>query len=135
MASRAVSPLSEHPENDGVSQVNVALPEGLRTGLVPVEVFWLGQPLCAPGWVRIMPAGPLVPRIHSITDGVNLLSGTKIVTGTVKVAMTDVARPSQFHATVDGAEARDTDAFCTDPITQSYEFNFKLPETIGRRTA
>src|SRR5436309_163110 len=38
------------PEHDGVSQVNVALPEGLRTGVVPVDVTWLGQPVCATGW-------------------------------------------------------------------------------------
>jgi SAM-dependent methyltransferase len=119
------------PERDGVSQVNATLPEGLRTGLVPVEMTWLGQPLCAPGWVRIMPAGPPVPRITAVTDGVNLLSGTRIVTGSVKVTMLEVTQAGQFRATVDGADVPGTESFCTDPIAQRWEFNFHLPEGMG----
>lgn len=119
------------PEKDAVSQVNAALPEGLRTGLVPVEVLWRGESLCAPGWVRIMPPGPGVPRVISVTDGINLLSGTKIVTGSVKVFMTDVAQPEEFRASVDDAPIADIDIFCTDPITRSYEFNFRLPEQVA----
>ena len=77
-----------------------------------------------------MPAGPAVPRISSVTDGVNLLSGTRIVSGSVKVSMSDILHPEQFRAAVDGAELRDTDVFCTDPLAQSYEFNFRLPKGI-----
>ena len=32
-------------------------PRGLRTGLVLIEVSWRGSALCAPGWIRIIPAG------------------------------------------------------------------------------
>jgi len=118
------------PEADGVAQVNAFLPEGLRTGLVPVVLAWRGQPLCPPAWVRIMPAGPAVPRITTVTDGVNLLSGNRIVTGSVKVTMIEVTHPDQFRATVDGADAVEVDSFCADPIGQRYEFNFRLPESI-----
>ena len=52
------------PEKDGIAQVNVALPEGLRTGMVPVEIVWLGQPVAEPAWVRIMPAGPVRAAHH-----------------------------------------------------------------------
>ena len=110
--------------------MNVALPEGLRTGMVPVELVWLGQPVAAPAWVRIMPAGPSVPRITTVTDGINLLSGTRIVTGSVKVTMHEVSDAAQFHATVDGLDALEIESFCADPITQRYEFNFQLPERI-----
>jgi SAM-dependent methyltransferase len=120
------------PEKDGISQVNVALPEGLRTGMAPVEMVWLGQPLCEPVWVRIIPAGPSVPRISTITDGINLLSGTKIVTGSVKVTMLEVADPAPFHAKIDGMDALEIESFCADPITQRYEFNFKLPRGIAK---
>jgi SAM-dependent methyltransferase len=120
------------PEHDGVSQVNVALPPGLRTGMVPVEVSWLGQPICMTGWVRIMPPGPSVPRISTITDGINLLSGTRIVTGSVKVTMLEVTHPEQFRATVDGQDVLDTESFCADPISQRYEFNFRVPGRIGK---
>ncbi|MEO8596383.1 MAG: class I SAM-dependent methyltransferase [Candidatus Solibacter sp.] len=119
------------PEKDGIAQVNVALPEGLRTGMVPVELRWLGHLIAEPAWVRIMPAGPSVPRITTITDGINLLSGTRIVSGSVKVTMHEVADASPFHATIDGHDAREIESFCADPITQRYEFNFRLPERIA----
>jgi ubiquinone/menaquinone biosynthesis C-methylase UbiE len=118
------------PEKDGVVQVNVALPEGIRTGMVPVELRWLGQPLCEPSWVRIMPPAPSMPRISTITDGINLCSGTRIVTRSVKVTMLEVADASKFHALIDGLEALEIDSFCADPLTQRYEFNFRLPEVI-----
>jgi SAM-dependent methyltransferase len=120
------------PEKDGISQVNVALPEGLRTGMVAVQMEWLGQSLGEPAWVRIMPAGPSVPRITTITDGINLLSGTRIVTGSVKVTMLEVADPTPFTAKIDGMDAREIESFCADPITQRYEFNFKLPHGIAK---
>src|SRR5437588_1083594 len=120
------------PEHDGIAQVNAALPGGLRTGMVPVDVTWLGQPVCTPGWVRIMPPGPSVPRITTITDGINLLSGTRIVTRSVKVTMLEVTHPEQFRAKVDGLEVRDSDWFCADPVSQRYEFNFRLPDRVGK---
>jgi hypothetical protein len=118
------------PDAAGVSQVNAALPEGIRTGLVPVEMEWQGRPLCTGRWVRIMPAAPAVPRIQAITDGVNLLSGARIVSGTVKVTMTDVTHPEDFRATVDWRGVRETDSFCTDPLDHRYEFNFRLPDSM-----
>ena len=81
--------------------------------------------------MRVMRAGPSVPRITTITDGINLLSGTRIVTGSVKVTMREVADPKPFHARVDGFDAVEIESFCADPITQRYEFNFRLPERIG----
>ena len=119
------------PEKDGVTQVNVTLPDGLRTGLAPVEVSRFERALCAPGWVRIMPAGPVVPRLQSATDGVNILSGTRIMSRSVKIAMSDVAAPGDFRAAVDGMTVQEIDAFCIDPTTQSFEFNFQLPKAIG----
>ncbi len=69
------------PAADGVSQVNAMLPEGLRTGLVPVEVVQ-GEPLCAARLGAHHAARPPVPRVTGITDGVNLLFGNRIVSGT-----------------------------------------------------
>jgi SAM-dependent methyltransferase len=119
------------PEKDGIVQVNVTLPEGLRTGMVAVEMRWLGQEVCAPAWVRIMPAGPSVPRISTITDGINLLSGTRIVTRSVKVTMTEVTGAETFRATIDGFDVLDIDSFCADPVSQRYEFNFRVPPDIA----
>jgi len=119
------------PESDGASQVNATLPEGLRTGIVPIEIEWLGRPLCPAGWIRIVPPGPPTPRIMELTDAINLLSGNRIVTGLVKVTMREVARPEDFRATVSGREAAPPEYFCVDPIVQKFEFNFRLPEGLA----
>jgi hypothetical protein len=119
------------PAERDADQVNVMLPQGIRTGLVAVEVSWLGRPLCAPGWVRIIPAGPLVPRVKAVSDGINLLSDSRIVTRIVKVTMSEVERSHEFRAMVAGEDALDVESFCTDPLMQRYEFNFKLPASVG----
>jgi SAM-dependent methyltransferase len=118
------------PERDGITQLNAFLPRGLRTGLIPVEArFGNSEP--AAGWVRIIPAGPAVPRIASVADGINLLSGNRIATGIVKVAMDEVTNPDEFHATVDGVDALDIESFCVDPTAEKYEYNFRLPPSIA----
>ena len=117
-------------EPDGISQVNAALPEGIRTGLVRIELTWLGRPVCPAGWVRIIPAGPAVPRVQSVTDGINLLSGTRIASRVLKVTMMDVLDAGQFRAALDGMEVPGTESFCVDPIFQHYEFNVTLPESV-----
>ncbi|MGA2157232.1 MAG: hypothetical protein ABSH37_22705, partial [Bryobacteraceae bacterium] len=119
------------PAADGVSQVNAVLPENLRTGMVMVEATHDGGPLCSAGWVRIVPAGPSVPRITGLSDGVNLLSGNYIVSGTVKVTMEEVAHDADFRAIVDSLATPTADAFCTDPVAQRWEFNFNLPENLA----
>jgi SAM-dependent methyltransferase len=116
-----------HPAADGITQVNLMLPEGIRTGLIPIEV----APGAASGWIRVIPAGPAVPRITNVTDGVNLLSANRVISRTVKVAMRDVAHADRFRAVVDGVPVTDIDSFCTDQTKQTYEFNFRLPEAIG----
>jgi SAM-dependent methyltransferase len=119
------------PANDGVQQVNVRLPEEVRTGVVPVELAWLGKPIAAPAWVRIIPPGPAVARLESVTDGVNLLLHQRTESGSLKVTMMEVPHAEQFLATVDGKPVRETDSFCTDPILRRFEFNFRMPEGVG----
>ena len=119
------------PAADGVSQVNVALPQSVRTGLVPVEVLWRGVPLCETAWTRIIASGPAVPRVSAVSDGVNLLLDHRTSTGALKVTMLEVTRPGDFHARVDGLDVLDIDAFCADPLHGRYEFNFRLPPSIG----
>jgi hypothetical protein len=120
------------PEHDGVTQVNAELPPGLRTGLAPIEVFLHGRALCPAAWMRMIPAGPPVPRIVSISDGINLLSGNIVASGIVKAVMAEIDRPGGFRATVDGRQAAGVETSCVNPLFQSYEFNFPLPAQIGR---
>lgn len=113
---------------NGLSQFNVLLPRGTRTGMVPVEVFWAGEPLASRAWMRVIPPGPAVPRVESVSDGINLLSDRCIERGSVKVQMEEVADPESFQARVDGLPVRAAEMFCTDPRNQRYDVSFLLPE-------
>jgi len=122
------------PVYDGVCQVNALLPAGLRTGLAPVELRWRGEPLCEPGWVRVVPPPPSVARMVSLTDGVNLLSGNVISSRTVKLCLEELTTPERVEATVDGLAAKDVDRFCTDANNERWEINFTLPRSVAAGT-
>jgi SAM-dependent methyltransferase len=115
------------PPVNGLSQFNAFLPAGVRTGLVPVRVEWQGQPLCPDAIIRVIPAGPGVPRLVSVSDGVNLLSTRRIESGIVKATIEEVASIGSFAATVDGFPVSGVETFRTDPLTSLYEVNFGLP--------
>ncbi len=117
-------------DESGLQQVNAILTESDNTGLVPVELLWFGKPLCDPAVLRVIPAGPQVPRITAVSDGINLLSGTRIETGAVKVTLEEVDRAEEFRASVDGMEISDLDRFCTDPLPRRWEVNFRLPSEL-----
>jgi len=119
------------PEWDGMVQLTAAIPAGCRTGLVPVELLWLGQPLAAPAWMRVIPPGPAVPRLCGVRDGDNQLSGTRIISRFIKLIFEETLRPDLVRAAVDGAAAQSTLTVCTDPVEQRHEINFRLPESIG----
>jgi len=119
------------PPVNGLSQFNVFLPEGVRTGLVPVRVEWHGQRLCPDAMIRVIPAGPAVPRLVSVTDGVNLLSTQLMESGTVKTTIEEVKSIGNFTATVDGCPVREIETCRTDPLASRYEVNFRLPSGLN----
>ncbi|MEO8026722.1 MAG: class I SAM-dependent methyltransferase [Bryobacteraceae bacterium] len=119
------------PDASRLQQVNVLLPPLEATGLLPVEVAWLGKLLCPPATLRVIPPGPQVPRILSVTDGVNLMSGTTIQTRAVKIVVEELMHPDEFGAEVGGHPVEDLEIFCTDPRPQRFEVNFHLPEETG----
>ncbi len=118
-------------DHAGLRQVNVILPNLNQTGLVPVQLFWKSRPACEKGTLRVIPAGPQVVRLLSVSDGINLLSATTIETRCVKVSMEEVEHPEQFSAAVGHIPVEHWESFCTDPQTQRYEVNFDLPEAVG----
>ncbi|MBC8164929.1 MAG: class I SAM-dependent methyltransferase [Bryobacteraceae bacterium] len=117
------------PEADSLQQINVLLPKLPRTGLVPVEFLWNGMTLAPARSLRIIPLGPVVPLLLSVTDGINMMSGTRIVTRTVKVTLEEAANPEAFSATLSGEPLTDIDIFCADPLPPRYEINLRLPDT------
>ena len=115
----------------GLQQLCVILPELEATGLLPVEILWLGQPIAAPATLRVIPPGPTVPRVHSFSDGVNLVSGSRIETRSVKMTLEEIGRPWEIGAAIDGIPVVGLEYFCIDPRPQRYEVNFHLPEEIA----
>src|SRR6202049_966607 len=69
------------PLFNGIHQINVWMPEGARTGLLPVELRMNGELLCPAAVARVVPAGPVVPSIVSITDALDLLAKNKSNSG------------------------------------------------------
>jgi hypothetical protein len=119
------------PDNIRWQQIMVLLPELEATGLLPVELRWLDSPIAAPATLRVIPPGPMVPCIKSVTDGVNLTAGRRIESRTVKITLEEVAHPDEVDATVGGLPAEELGFFCVDPRPQRFEVNFRLPEEIG----
>jgi SAM-dependent methyltransferase len=115
---------------DGLQQVNAWLPEGVRTGLVPVEILRNGSRLCEPQMVRIVPAGPPVPRIVSITDGVNLAQRNASTTGLLKIQVEEISSPESITGTIDGQALERLEFPCVDPRIPRYEVNFRLPKHL-----
>jgi hypothetical protein len=116
---------------DGLQQVSVVLPELEATGLLPVELRWLEEPLAPLATLRVIPPGPSVPCIRSVTDGTNLVADKRIETRQVKMVLEEVARPHEIEASVDGVPVGDREFLCIDPRPQIFEVNFRLPEEIG----
>lgn len=113
---------------NGLSQVNVFLPPGTRTGLVRVSVQWYGKALCADRFVHVMPPGPTVPRLTALSDAVNLLSAQHIESRLIKATIEEVDSIESFSATVDGFPASEIETFRTDPLTERWEVNFRVPD-------
>jgi SAM-dependent methyltransferase len=119
------------PDNMGMQQLNVILPELEETGLLPVEVQWFGQCISPPAVLRVIPPGPSVPSVSSVSDGVNLVAGKRIETRMIKVTLAEISRPHEIEASVDGHPVSDLEFFCIDPRPQKFEVNLRLPEEIG----
>ncbi len=118
------------PRGDGLQQVNVALGGPIDTGLAAVQLWWMGEPLSDGKPVRVIPPGPPVPRILSVSDGVDLLSGTRIVSGFIKITIEEAERIEKFEAAIDGKPPGGIDTFCVDPLPPRHEINLALPENI-----
>lgn len=118
-------------EYDGMVQVNLRLPAGIGTGLQPVALAWRGEPLGPARQVRIVPRPSAVPRVVALSDGINLMSGPRIESRSMKLTLEELSSPEAFAAAIDGHPVPAPDIFCTDPLPPRYEVNIQLPDAIG----
>jgi SAM-dependent methyltransferase len=117
-------------ERNGFSQINVFLPKGVRTGLVPLTLKYQGRALAEPMYLRVIPPGPAVPRLNALTDAINLMSPTRIDSGLIKASIEEVDDIRGFAATVGGVAVTEMETFRADPLTERWEVNFRIPESI-----
>jgi len=116
---------------NGFSQVNIFLPKGVRTGLLPLRFEWHGEQLAPDKHVRVIRPGPSVPRLTALTDAVNLMSATRIESGLVKASIEEVDAIGGFSATVEGVNVGNVETFRADPLTERWEVNFEVPRSVG----
>ncbi len=115
----------------GLQQVVVILPQLEATGLLPVEVQWLGRSIAPPATLRVIPPPPSVPRILSVRDGINLVAENRCETRSIKMVLEEIARPHEIEASFGGFPVQDLEFFCADPRPQRFEVNLRLPEQVG----
>ena len=120
------------PDWSGVQALNVILPRGVRTGIVPLELLWLGKPLCPPTWVRLVPAGPVLPRVCSVNDLTDVLAEIRVDDGRVKLIVADLADGEAVSVTIDGKPAAELEYFATDSLAGLFEINLRMPPDLAR---
>jgi hypothetical protein len=119
------------------TQVNVYLPPETRSGILPVELELAGRIVSNRAVVRVLPAGPLVPRLVGVTDAVNLLSSRSIESRAVKVKIEEAPFDSEeeflaaIAADVDGRPVRDVEVLCLDPLPRLYQLDLFLPQDLS----
>jgi len=118
------------PLFNGIHQINVWMPEGARTGLLPVELRMNGEPLCPPALARVVPSGPVVPRIVSITDAIDLIAKNRCPSGVLKVQLEEVSAPESVEASLGDHPLQRLEITCIDRRAPRYEFDLRLPEAM-----
>ena len=122
------------------TQVNVYLPPELRSGIVPVQLLWLGEPISNTATMRVIGPGPLVPRIVSVTDAVNLMSNITIENRLIKVTVEEVNFESEdavkeaASASIDGRPAEPLEVYCLDPLPRIFEIDVPVPQDVSAGT-
>ena len=111
------------PDARGLQQVVAQLPAMEQTGLVPVELQWFGERLTAePAYVRVVPPGPIVPRIVGVSGGASRVAG-------ITVSIEDLTRPDELTALLDGVAVWGLETQAVD--AQCYDVRLFLPEDLA----
>lgn len=125
------TPVCLAPRRTGaLDQLNVLLPHGVRTGLVPISLEWAGRPIAAPATARIGPPAPLVARLMSVADALDLCSGSRIVSRAVSLTFQELEDPAKVALTLDGRPVDEIAIHCADPRTPLHQLILKLPEWV-----
>jgi SAM-dependent methyltransferase len=115
----------------GMHQLNIVLPEGVRSGMVPVELTWFEEPLGEAGWLRLIAAPPQAPRLLGVADGEDLLAGTQIVSGMIRVMVEEVLDPAELRVSLDGQIIPPAAIVTVEPRAPRHDLYFRIPNELS----
>jgi hypothetical protein len=58
------------------------------------------------------------------------MSGTRIISSSIKLFVEELFEPETLTASIDGQPAFDYSILCTDPMPPRHEINFRIPATL-----
>ncbi len=110
-------------DHSGYRQIRADLPELEATGLLPVQLHWLDAPISAPVAFRVIPPGPSVPRLVSLS--------TRVTAHGLKLTAEEIGRPDEMQILIGGLPVQDLNYFCTDRRARRFEVAFEIPAGIA----
>jgi hypothetical protein len=118
----------------GGCQLNVLLPKGIAPGIAPVGLRYRGKHLGGNS-IEVLPGPDRVPRLISVTDGVNLLSAFRIECGAFKAVLEDIGDPAEVSFEIDGLPAVPDDFYCVEPVRDQFYYSVSVPAGVlsGKR--
>jgi len=137
IAGRPVAPcyISEYSRasysRDPITQVNVFLPPGTPTGLLPVRLLMLGQPITGFGRLRVILAPPRAPRLLRVSDGINLVAESRIETRSIQADIEEAGPAPEIGVDIDGTPLNAAEVELLDARLERYSIRVKLPDRIA----
>jgi SAM-dependent methyltransferase len=117
---------------DGLRQIVLRVPDQVPPGRQKIHLTWNGALLTHPFPVEVEPFRRGAARVLAVTDGIDLLSRERIVSGVMKLWINNLSEPALFRARIGGVAVRQIDFHCEDPVDQRYQVSLWLPDAAQR---
>ena len=117
---------------DGLRQIVLRVPDKVPQGRQEIHLTWNGALLTHPFPVEVKPFRRGAARVLAVTDGIDLLSRERIVSGVAKLWINNLSEPALLRARIGGVLVRPIDFHCEDRVDQRYQVNLRLPASIPR---
>lgn len=107
----------------GYRQIRADLPDLEATGLLPVQLYWMEEPVSAPAALRVIPPGPSVPRLISLSKNVTARA--------LKLTAEEIGRPDEIEIWVGGMPVDELSYVCTDRRARRFEIGVEMPASLA----
>jgi hypothetical protein len=117
-----VGPAGHPGYGSGYQQIRADLPDLEATGLLPVQLYWLDAPISAPMAFRVIPPGPSVPRLVSLSK--------RVTAHRLTLTAEEIVRPDEMEVLIGGLPAQELNYVCTDRRARRFEIAIEMPAGI-----